>query len=324
MGSALAYPFLLKDFHAGISDASGEWSFLAWFVLALACAVPLAGIYAAARLSQISEPSSSDLLAKQLALLSVAAAPIFTACGVLLYMAGDPISDLALWPILWGAAGVLLLIGGRVAVPAAESSPPATARLRVAHGIGALVIVLLFLAMHLVNHLIGLGGEAAHRQAMELFETVYRARLVEPLVVLLFLFLVVTGLALFWHHTKRQADLFRTLQIASGIYLVFFIVGHMNSVFFYARGFAHIPTDWSFATGAPSGLIQDAWNIRLLPHYLLGVFFVLSHLVLGARVVAIAHGADCARADRLAWLGLLLSGAVSVAIILGMTGVRLP
>jgi hypothetical protein len=37
-------------------------------------------------------------------------------------------------------------------------------------------------------------------------------------------------------------------------------------------------------TGAPAGLVKDAWNIRLVPHYWLGVFFVLAHLATGARV----------------------------------------
>ena len=79
------------------------------------------------------------------------------------------------------------------------------------------------------------------------------------------------------------------MQIASGAYLLFYIPGHMNSVFIYARAIEGIPTDWNFATGAPTGLLPDAWNIRLLPHYLLAVFFVVTHLVLGARIVALAH-----------------------------------
>lgn len=97
----------------------------------------------------------------------------------------------------------------------------------------------------------------------------------------------------------------------------------MNSVFFYARMLLQIPTDWNFATGAPTGLIKDAWNIRLLPHYMLGVFLVLSHLVLGARIVAIAHQANEAKANALTWAGIFLSAVVAVAIILGMSGLHL-
>jgi hypothetical protein len=72
--------------------------------------------------------------------------------------------------------------------------------------------------------------------------------------------------------------------------------------FVYARSFLSIPTDWNFAIGA-TGLIHDAWNIRLLPHYALGVFFVLSHLASGLRMVLIAHGVDRLAANRLLGCG---------------------
>lgn len=59
--------------------------------------------------------------------------------------------------------------------------------------------------------------------------------------------------------SNRSVDLVRTISRA---YLSLFILGHMNSVFIYARSFLGIPTDWNFALRAPSGLIHDAWNIR--------------------------------------------------------------
>src|SRR5262249_3895616 len=44
----------------------------------------------------------------------------------------------------------------------------------------------------------------------------------------------------------------------------------MDSVFIFARTYLGIDTGWDFATGAPTGLIKDPWNIRLVPHYWLG------------------------------------------------------
>ena len=102
-----------------------------------------------------------------------------------------------------------------------------------------------------------------------------------------------------------------------------YILGHMNSVFIYARNFLGIPTGWNFATGAPTGLIHDAWNIRLLPHYALGAFFVLSHLASGLRVVLIAYGVDQRNADRLWGVCVAMSAMVAAAIIAGMCGVRI-
>lgn len=113
---------------------------------------------------------------------------------------------------------------------------------------------------------------------MEIGRVACRSAAGEPLLVAAMIFQVATGLFLAWHWSAAAQGFQRTFQVASGAYLSLFILGHMNSVFIYARSFLGIPTDWNFAIGAPTGLIHDAWNIRLLPHYALGVFFVLSHI----------------------------------------------
>jgi hypothetical protein len=158
---------------------------------------------------------------------------------------------------------------------------------------------------------------------MKIGRVVYRSGVGQPLLVAAMLFQIGTGLYLAWRWSAARHDFQRTFQVASGGYLSLFILGHMNSVFIYARTFLGIPTDWNFAIGAPTGLIHDAWNIRLLPHYALGVFFVLSHLASGLRVVLIAHGVDRHRADRLWIAGAATSAAISAAIMAGMCGVRI-
>jgi hypothetical protein len=195
-------------------------------------------------------------------------------------------------------------------------------RLRIAHGISAAAIILIFLALHLTNHLSGLWSEATYRALMNQFEHIYRTKIVEPALVVALLFQIGSGVALLWQYTRRSTDFFRTLQICSGAYLLFFLIAHMNSVFIYARTIAGIPTDWNFATGAPTGLLRDAWNIRLLPHYLLAVFFVLTHLVLGARGVALAHKVGAPAANRFAIVGISLAGVLACAIILGLVGIH--
>jgi hypothetical protein len=70
-------------------------------------------------------------------------------------------------------------------------------------------------------------------------------------VVTLFLFQIGTGLYLVWRHTALPSDRFRTFQIASGVYLAFYVLGHMDSVFIFARTYLGIDTGWDFATGAP-------------------------------------------------------------------------
>jgi hypothetical protein len=176
---------------------------------------------------------------------------------------------------------------------------------------------------HLTNHLFGLIGPDAHAAVMKIGRVVYRSAAGEPLLVAAMLFQIGTGLLLAWRWSAAAHDIQRTYQVASGAYLSLFILGHMNSVFVYARSFLGIPTDWNFAIGAPTGLIHDAWNIRLLPHYALGAFFVLSHLASGLRVVLIAHGVHQRNADRLWGVCVAMSAIVAAAIIAGMCGVRI-
>lgn len=195
--AAIAYPFLLKGFNAGVTSANLTYSGLAAVMLLLAIAVPLVGFVVALRLGEHAAPTSSEVLAKWIALLSTACAPIYTALGVLLYMAGDPVSDFTVWVALW-AIGLALMAKAAFAPEAPrpktlQDSAAISPRLRVAHGISAFAILVLFLGMHLSNHLAGLLSEAAHRHLMDAFRTVYRARLIEPLVVALFLFMVGSG-----------------------------------------------------------------------------------------------------------------------------------
>ena len=96
----------------------------------------------------------------------------------------------------------------------------------------------------------------------------------------------------------------------------------MDSVFIFARTYLGIDTGWGFATGAPTGLIDDSWNIRLVPHYWLGAFFVLAHLAAGARRVMMAHGVSRAFADRFMVGGTVVAGLVATVIMLGMCGMR--
>ena len=199
---------------------------------------------------------------------------------------------------------------------------PAVGRWRVVHGLTA-AILCLYVLFHITNHLFGLVGPEAHAAVMKIGRVVYRSGVGQPLLVAAMLFQIGTGLHLASRWSAAPQGFHRTYQVATGAYLSLFILGHMNSVFIYARSFLGIPTDWNFAIGAPTGLIHDAWNIRLLPHYALGVFFVLSHIASGLRVVLIAHGMDQGRADRVWGACVAISAIVATAIIVGMCGIRI-
>jgi hypothetical protein len=184
-------------------------------------------------------------------------------------------------------------------------------------------ITLVFLGGHLANHVTGLFGPDTYNHVMAVLRHVYRARLVEPILVIGFLFQAVSGLYFAWRYTARPADRFRIFQIASGMYLVFFLISHINAVLILARNYLHIDSNWAFATGAPAGLIDDAWNIRLVPLYGLAVFFLLSHLFAGLRVVVIGHGGRRETANAILTRGTAAAALISALIMFGMCGLRI-
>ena len=184
-------------------------------------------------------------------------------------------------------------------------------------------LIACFVLFHLTNHLFGLAGPATHAAIMKAGRTVYRAPFIEPVLVLLLFFQVASGVRLAWRWSSLRNDAYRIFQIGSGAYLSGFILAHLYSELLSARSVQKIVTNWAWAAGIPGGLIHDAWNIRLLPHYALGVFFILGHLASGLRVVMLAHGVRKAIADRVWRAGLAGGAAISAVIISALCGVRL-
>src|SRR5262249_55175407 len=114
----------------------------------------------------IGRPTGAQLRAKRTALLAVAAPTLFTFAGVVLYMLHDPVLDTWLWVACWAIALAVLLPPRLVPAP-----------LRVAHGVSALVLVMVFLALHIANHLMFPAGagtyDAVQRPRALLFSSAF-------------------------------------------------------------------------------------------------------------------------------------------------------
>jgi hypothetical protein len=321
--AAMSYPFLLDGFHLAVTVPGGSPSTVrivgAALCLFAAMAVPLFGLASAFRRTNAS-PSFFELRARRLAYGTIGVPPFFVLTGVALGLLHLHVSDELVWIVVWLAPGIYVLLGN-------ESVPELTAtrtisKLRVAHGVAAALVVS-FVLFHLCNHLLGLVGPDLHASVMRVGRRIYRSPLVEPVLVGLMLFQVISGARLAWRWSGVPVDAYRVFQIGSGTYLAAFIVTHLNSALVSARAVHKIETNWAWASGAPTGLIHDAWNIRLVPHYAFGVFFILAHLGSGLRGVVIAHGMTVTAANRLWTAGLVVSGLVSVAIMSGLCGVRI-
>jgi hypothetical protein len=326
--AAMLYPLPLAGFHAVVSvakaDPSANWaaaSLLAALLLAAAFAVPAFALFWAMRLSEIVEPSVAELRARRVAFLAVAAPAHFTFIGTSAYMLGVSWADAWVLGLYWAGWAVYVATGSAGA-PAAPARP-APARLLSAHGVVALIVILGFLGLHLANHLAGLSGPDAHTLVMKLLRRFYRAPAVEPLLMAGVFALMVSGGFLAVKATRVCGDRFRTLQIATGVFLFFFLLSHSSAVFVLARSFLHIDANWDFGAGLPTGLIFDAWNIRLVPYYAIGVFCAVAHPFCGARAVLLAHGARRERADAIAVAGGAGGVFLAIVLTLALCGLRL-
>jgi hypothetical protein len=315
--AVIVYPWLLQAFHLAIV---AERRALAAILMALAFAVPLiAGLFAY-RSARVVGQTIHQVRMRRLAYFGVAAPTLFVFLGVLQGLAHSPVPDQAVWILGWTILAIWAWSGSTGQLH--HQPVGVLSKWRVVHGIlGA--VILTYVLFHIGNHLFGLESPAAHAAVMKAGRRVYRAPLIEPILVTLLILQILTGFRLAWRWSALPADWRRVFQVASGFYLSVFILGHMNSVFIYARTVRKIDTGWDFATGAPTGLIHDAWNIRLVPHYSLGVFFVLAHLASGLRVVLLAHGFDRRWVDPAWSVGVVASIAISAAIIAGMCGARI-
>ena len=328
--AALFYPLALKVLYDSgkllhrASRATEVWAWLAIVVsVLLVYSVPVCGIAVAHLLGRRERISSSELRVRRIAHLAVASPSLFVLIGVVFYLLRFPNGDSAFWAILWIA--VLATVGWAVRTPDTETCASSTANhipLRFAHGTSALLIVLIFLAWHLVNHASAAFSSEFNQAMMISLRKWYRSEFVQPVLVTLMLFQVASGAALFWRATAARGDLWRTLQTSTGAFLIAFIASHLNSVFILGRAVTKVDTNFLWASGAPVGLLPDAWNVRLIPHYSLGVWFVITHMGLGLRGVLLFHKVSVAAADRIAWAAGALGAALAITITVAQLAVH--
>jgi hypothetical protein len=323
------YPLLLRSAYGSVALLGQSRTFAneVGVVLAIAAAivaafaVPVSAGVTAFCVVADGHATTSSRLALRILHVAFAAPPLFTALGVLTTIFGVGDLDVAIWLVCWSALiAASLRAGARGTAIAVTEAPPGA--VRVAHGLLALSVLLIFLIAHVANHTFAIWTPAFHDDVMRILEKIYRARFIEPVLVGMFLLLMASGLGMAWRYLSLPQDPFRTLQTLSGFYLAFFIISHLTAVFVYARMVLHVRTDWSFATGGTTGVIRDAWNERLIPHYGIAVWAVFTHVELGVRNVARAHGLAPA-ADKVVWCMSGLGAVVSAVITLAILGVHL-
>jgi hypothetical protein len=149
--------------------------------------------------------------------------------------------------------------------------------IRTAHRVSAVVLAI-FLAMHLLNHVVALWGVAAHLAFMEGARRVYRSAALEPMLLAAVLVQIVTGVEQVRAGWGMRHGFWPRTQAVSGLYLAFFLANHTFWVLLARFGYG---LDSNFYLAAT---FLTIWPLPFLfaPYYALGVFAVFAHLACAA------------------------------------------
>jgi len=175
------------------------------------------------------------------------------------------------------------------------------------HRLSALLISL-YVVFHLANHLAALGGVEAHIAFMRNYRQVYRASLVEPLLLACVLFQVGSGITFLIRRRGQRRGFFDRAQALSGAYLAFFLLFHLGAVL-YGRAAQGLDTNFYFAA---AGLQPGAYPAFFMPYYSLAVLAYFTHLTCGLRWL-LRRRLPPQTLDRAA------AGAMSLGLLLAVT-----
>jgi hypothetical protein len=149
----------------------------------------------------------------------------------------------------------------------------ASKRVRITHRTSAVVLAA-FVAAHLVNHVVGLWGVAAHQAFMDATRLAYRSPLLEPLLLAAVLVQIVTGIAQLRAGWGQRRGFWARTQAMSGLYLAFFLANHTFWVLVARIGY---DLDSNFYLAA-AFLTISPLPVLFATYYVLGVFSIFAHL----------------------------------------------
>jgi hypothetical protein len=315
---ALAYPFLLQvlswllvSLQGSASPDGASLSFaVAGSLLLALCVMAIAFAF---------ERTRPDVRSRAAAHLAFATPSLFVGFNNAANLFHSPQLATIAWTIFWAAIAAVVLVP-----PATRKPAPINAesyrRLGIAHGISASLILVLFIAPHLVNHTTGLFSGAAHIEFMKQARQLYRAPAFEPLLLSLVVFQVASGALLVRRRLRSASDVFGSLQTMTGVYVGIYFIAHLIAVL--GARYAGTDTNWNWLTNNDHSMLVSLSNLRLIGHYWFGPIAIATHLGCGLRLVLRQHGTRAALADVAPRVGMAAGVVLSSVILVALLGAR--
>lgn len=183
------------------------------------------------------------------------------------------------------------------------------------HRISALLIGL-FVFFHLLNHLYILGGIQLHIDVMDAFRLVYRNIIAESVLLLCVFFQACSGVYFVWKRKGQRSGFLEKAQAISGLYLAFFFINHVGSVFF-GRFIVEVDTNIYFGI---AGFYTSPFQFYFIPYYFLSVVALFVHLASAFNWLG-RNSIQQTLRENLSYLIIVVGVALSTILILSFNGV---
>lgn len=185
-------------------------------------------------------------------------------------------------------------------------------------------ILIIFVTLHLINHLFLIAGYDTYNQVQEILNAVYRNPILEPLLIIAISFQVLSGLKMAISSLRRkpkrpfwQRQFWEKAQIISGFVFAYFIIEHLIALAGVRWFNPNLETDFYW----PASVMNGApFTYYFVPYYFLGVLAVMTHMGIGLRFVALRKGRR-ALGDMLAKGSIVLGVIFGTLIVLSLLGV---
>jgi len=136
------------------------------------------------------------------------------------------------------------------------------------------VIILLFIAVHLFNHILVFAGDETHMAFMKAARVVYRNSFVEMILLGCVVVQLVSGISLVVKKWNSQNSILDRFQLFSGLFLFYFLIAHTAAVF-YCRLVLKLDSNLYFGA---SGLNNNPVYLYFIFHYGFAIIAVFVHV----------------------------------------------
>lgn len=318
---ALAYPSLLSLLSSGLVLVHGSASpngVIVWVSviasLTLALAVMLVSfVFGLALGSPHVRGDPEGCRARSIAHLAFATPSLYVGFGNVAGVLQAPSAAPIAWLVFWALVAMIALLGPRSSPITAAMTPIGHRRLALAHGVSASAILLLFIGPHIVNHVAGFWNGPVHIAIMTVVRRIYRDDIVQPVLLALIGFQILSGTALVRRRMTMPSDFLGTVQTMSAVFVGAYFLAHMTAVF--AARHAGTDTNWSWLTRPNDSMLVSLSNLRLIAHYWVGPIAIVAHVACGLRMVLLQRDISPATTNRIAF-ALIAVGVVTSSTIL--------